>query len=132
LKEIISFDIDDTISAYPNYFSKLSRDTYLSGGLVIINSSRSETEECRLETEKQLKEWDIRYDKLYLFRPFDEVEHLCPYPEFEWKQKYLWQKVHHCRLSGAQQHYDDDREVIELFKHFAPEIAVINALIIKN
>lgn len=123
---IISLDIDDTISVFPGYFAKLSHKTYLDCGQIIINSSRSETPQSRLETEEQLKGWGIQYDKLYLFRSLDEVEHLCPHPEFNWDKKYLWQKIHHCRMAGALTHYDDDNNVIELFKLYAPDIKVID------
>ena len=123
---ILSLDFDDTVSVYPRYFSQLSHDTCLNGGRVIINSSRSETRQSRSETILQLEDWGIRYDKLYLFKPLDDVEHLCPHLDLDWNQRYLWQKVHYCRLAGAHRHYDDDQDVIGLFRRYAPEITVID------
>lgn len=123
----IGLDIDDTISSNPAYYSELCKKTYLEGGRVIIISSRSDLEEVRSTTTKQLRDWSIYYDQLYLFRPFEEVEHLCPHNELDWYGKYLWQKVYHCINENIDRYYDDEDKVIELFKLYAPEIDIIDA-----
>ena len=123
----IGLDIDDTISANPQFFADLCRHTYGQGGSVIIISSRSEGEEVRAITTEQLKGWSIHYDRLYLFRPFEEVEHICPHAELDWYKKYLWQKVHHCINESVDFYYDDDDKVIDLFKLHAPEINIVDA-----
>lgn len=123
----IGFDIDGTISAKSSFYKKLSQDTYKNGGSVIIISSRSENEEIRRLTIEQLSDWGIRYDNLYLFRPVDDIGHLCPHPELDWYQRYLWQKIYWCMNERIEKYYDDDEKVIQLFKSHATEIIIIDA-----
>jgi len=123
---IISLDIDDTITKNPEWFALLSGNTLFKGGQTIINTSRYETSSSRLETEEQLKSWNICYSELYMYKSYDEVEHLCPHKGLEWSQIYQWQKIHHCKIAGATRHYEDDDEVIELFQLYAPEIEIID------
>ncbi len=123
----IGFDVDDTISANPEFYKKLSQDMYEKGGSVTIISSRSENQEVRRGTIEQLRDWEIRYGNLYLFRPADEIAHICPYPELDWYQRYLWQKIYWCMYERVDKYYDDDEKVIQLFKSHATEIIIIDA-----
>ena len=118
------FDIDGTIFLHPGYFAELSRQIYIGGGSVVVISSRMDTEENRLFTERQLREWSIRYEKLFLFKPFEEVEYLCPHSELDWYQQYLWQKVHHAKNENLDVFYDDDDHIINLFMDYASEIKI--------
>ena len=121
------FDIDGTISDDSKYYSKLSQEIYHEGGSVIIISSRTDNEDVRATTIHQLKNWSISYDKLFLFKPFDDVKHLCPFDDLNWYQKYLWQKIYYCIRENVDCYYDDDIKVIELFESHASSITIKNS-----
>lgn len=122
---LISLDIDDTITAYPEYFSKLSHQAYAQGGTVVIISSRMDTLEIRVETELDLAGYGIRYDALYLFKSMDDMPE-CPLDELDWQDQYLWQKVAYAEATGVAVHYDDDDKVLALFRKYAPEVEVVD------
>lgn len=123
--QIISLDIDGTITAYPEYFSKLSQQIYESEGKVVIISSRIDTPEVRSETEQELASYGVKYDTLYLFKSMDDMPE-CPHDELDWQDQYLWQKVAYAEAVGVSVHYDDDDRVLELFRKYAPEIDVVD------
>jgi hypothetical protein len=120
-----SFDIDDTISAYPEYFSRLSKDTYAQGGKVVIITSRLDIDNVRIDTEKELADYGIKYDELYMFQSFDDMPP-CPYKELDWYSQYLWQKVVFAKAAQVDEHYDDDDKVIALFSEYEISISIID------
>ena len=123
--ERIGLDIDGTISAYPEYYSALSRTVISNGGRVVVISSRRE--DSRGVTKAQLDEWSITYDSLYLFLPYDEVEHLAPAGVTDWYERYLWQKIDYASSENLTSFHDDEPKVISLFQMYRPEIRIIEA-----
>lgn len=123
----LGLDIDNTISAYPKYYADLSRKVKERGGRVIIISSRSETPDVREITSNELNDWNIKFDKLYLFKSLDDVKHLCPYKNLGDYNTLLWQKLHHCIAESIEQYHDDDSVVIRLFKSYLPSVEVIDS-----
>jgi hypothetical protein len=123
--ERIGLDIDGTISAYPDYYSALSRTVKYNGGRVVVISSRRE--DSRAVTKAQLDEWSIAYDSLYLFLPYDEVEHLAPTGVTDWYERYLWQKIDYASSENRTSFHDDEPKVISLFQMYRPEIRIIEA-----
>lgn len=121
-----SFDIDDTITAYPEYFSNLSKETYAQGGRVVIITSRLDIDDVRADTEIELSEGGIRYDELYMFQDFDDMP-ACPHAELDWQYQYLWQKVSYAKLASVNVHYDDDDRVLDLFRKYAMKIEIVDA-----
>lgn len=120
----LGLDIDDTITKFPERFSRLSIEVKNLGGSVHIVSSRSDEDFVRTETKKELEKLGIQYDKLYLLPAMSIAEKICPHKELDWYQKYLWMKVKYCKENGIDNFYDDDEKVIALFKRYAPEIEV--------
>ena len=123
----IGLDIDGTISRNPEFFAELTRHTYAEGGAVVVITSRLDTGYARIITEGELKGWSIRYDTLYMFEPYEEVEHLCPHGNLDWYRKYVWQKIHHALSESLDIFYEDDAVIIDLFESYAPNIEVVNA-----
>jgi len=50
-----SFDIDDTITAAPEHFAKLSKETYAQGGRVVIITSRLDEPGIRASTHPMVR-----------------------------------------------------------------------------
>jgi len=121
-----SFDIDDTITAAPEHFAKLSKETYAQGGRVVIITSRLDEPDIRASTVDELAGYGIRYDELYMFKSFDEMP-ACPHVELDWQLQYLWQKVVYAREASVSEHYDDDDRVLKLLRRHALNIEVVDA-----
>ena len=119
----IALDIDDTITAVPELFSVITQSRLLKK--VIIVSSRTNNEETRIATEKELSDFKIKYNKLFLLESFDVAAKACPHDELDWYNKYLWQKVDICQNEKINLVFEDDEKVIALFKRFMPSIQVI-------
>lgn len=124
---ILGLDIDNTITASPAFYSGLTDQVYDEGGRVVVISSRSNNPEVRALTEKELAEKGIKYEKLYLFRPIDEIRHWCPYPEIGDYNIYLWQKLYHCISEGVDCFHDDEDAVIQLFKAHLPAVNIVDS-----
>lgn len=120
----VCFDIDDTITADPEFFSFLSRSVKNEGGRVYVVTSRTSTPEVREETRKELAQYNIVYDDLYLLPDAQTAAKECPYAGFDWYQKYLYQKVTFCEFHKVDIYFDDDDKVIEIFRETAPQIQV--------
>ncbi len=120
----IGLDIDDTITAQPEFFSMLTHSIRQLGGKVYVVSTRMNTEDVREITEEMLKSYDVVYDELFLIASIKEAEKICPYDELDSYQKWVWQKVDYCQKKAVSVFFDDDQRVVELFRLFAPEIQV--------
>jgi hypothetical protein len=96
-----------------------------NGGRVVVISSRRE--DSRAVTKAQLDEWSIAYDSLYLFLPYDEVDHLAPAAVTNWYERYLWQKIDYASSENLTSFHDDEPKVISLFQMYMPEIRIIQA-----
>jgi len=120
---IIALDIDDTITARLEFFSVLS----CSPGVkrVLIVSSRSNLEEVKQETRRELARYNIRFDVLHLLEGHEVAGKQCPHAELDWHQKYLWQKVDFCLRNQVSVVFEDDEKTIALFRKYAPAITVM-------
>lgn len=120
----IGIDIDDTITAAPEYFSKLTNSfkKNAAGKKIHIITSRTDLEEVREFTKNELKELDISYDYLYILpnKPVNE-----PPQELDWYQQYLWQKVDYCLRNDIGAMFENEEIIRVLFSQYAPEIKVI-------
>jgi hypothetical protein len=126
-KRVVGLDIDDTITAHPHKYASLSLSEHQLGNMVVIISSRFDTPIVRAESVAQLADLNIYYDHMYLFKPFDDMDPVCPHEDLDWQDQYLWQKVAYAKAAGVTEHHDDDDRVITLFKRFAPEIRMVDA-----
>lgn len=120
----IGLDVDNTITKFPKVFSELSYVVKKDGGQVHIVTSRSDDEIARVGTIKELKEYNIIYDRLFFLPGYAQASLNCPHKELDWYQKYLWQKVDYCLKNTMDTFVDDDEKVISLFKTYAPSIKI--------
>jgi len=95
---IVGFDIDDTITQHPKFFSLISHALFNAGHKVIIITFR----EDRQIAENDLKQWNILYNKLIT----STLESSFEYGVNEWKAEM-------CRQNNVDIFFDDDPRVIK-------------------
>jgi hypothetical protein len=119
----LGLDIDDTITADPSAFERLSTSVLAGGGRVVIITSRSE--QARSETLSELAVYGIRFNALYFLPSMDAGADSCPHTDLNWFDRYLWHKIRIAHECGVTHFIDDDQRVIDLFRRYAPEIEAI-------
>ena len=122
----VGIDIDDTITAIPEFFKELTISFANKGHKIHIITSRTDNEEVRKYTQKELKELGVVYDYLYFLPSFSNAN--CPNNELDWYQKYLWQKADYCFKNFISVYFDDDLKVVSLFQKYAPKTIVLQIL----
>lgn len=124
----LGLDLDETISKAPEFFSFLSKATKNQRGSVHIVSSRSDEPDVRAETLKELAQYKIDFDQLYLLPDKHVAELSCPHTNLDWYQKFIWQKVDYSLRHGITVFFDDEQKVVEVFQKFAPGVQVFRAI----
>ncbi|MEI8218618.1 MAG: HAD family hydrolase [Elusimicrobiota bacterium] len=122
---MIGIDIDDTITALPEFFKELTVSFTAKGHKIHIITSRTDNAEVRKITRAELQELGIKFDFLYFLPSYSTAKELCPHLELDWFQKYLWQKADYCLKNDISIYFDDDIKVVELFQKYSPEITVL-------
>jgi hypothetical protein len=97
---IIAFDIDDTITRHPEFFSFITNALRDAGHTVLVITFRQD----RLSTESDLREWNIAYDTLVTWVPQEHMK----YGVNEWKAAI-------CREHGVEIIFEDDPQVLSHF-----------------
>jgi hypothetical protein len=100
----IAFDIDDTITRCPQFFSIISKALRASGHKVYIISYREDREFA----EEDLAEHGITFDELVL--PSEQELHRST--SQTWKQEAAQWKAEVCRRLGVEVFFEDMPEVI--------------------
>jgi len=129
----LAYDLDDTITRWPSFFSKLSQQNQEAGGFNLILSTRHEPATSSSHTAAYQREFDeiqglgIAYDRLeHAWWDYEASERLflCT-SETEWLKRLIWQKAFYCRLHRIDVFYEDQARNVVLFKKYAPEIEVV-------
>ena len=121
----IGIDIDDTITALPEFFKELTGSFRAKGHKIHLITSRTDNAEVRKMTQAELQELGIKYDHLYFLPSYSAAKELCPHYELDWFQKYLWQKADYCLKNDISIYFDDDIKVIGIFKKYAHKTEVL-------
>ena len=130
----LAFDLDDTITRWPSFFSMLSESNCDSDSYNLIVSTRYEpvTSSCHQAVYNrelaEIKKLHVKYDKLvHAWWPFELAEKLFPCGgELDWLKCFIWHKVFYCRLHHIDIFYEDQQRNIELFRKYAPDIEVVH------
>ena len=81
----IALDIDGTITKNPRFFSILSQAVRQDGGKVYIVTSRGNTNDSRVQTEKELTSYGIEFDDLVIIADSAGKEQImCPHEDLDW------------------------------------------------
>jgi len=121
---VLGLDIDDTITAAPNFFALLSKAVRRAGGRVIIVTSRGNLPEVVDATSAELEGYGVEFDEINCI-PDKEDEYIpCPHDDLDWYQKYLWQKVAICEARNVDVLFADDSRMVQLFARYAPAVQV--------
>ncbi len=116
----IALDIDDTITKYPDFFAKLSKQHDC-----VIVTSRDATVASVEHTKQLMNELSIRYSALYFCDWQADLSDLIP-EELEGAKRLLYQKVLACKKAQVTAIFDDDVTVQQLIKQYLPEVAVFS------
>jgi hypothetical protein len=95
---VVAFDIDDTISRHPQFFSFLTQALVAAGHEVLIITFRQE----RSETESDLRDWGIAWTKLVT----STLQACLAEGVDEWKAS-------ECRKAGVDVFFEDDPDVLK-------------------
>ncbi len=117
-------DIDDTITADPVFFAKISHRVRASGGEVHVVSSRSQ--EAMSHTRMEIDALGIAHSSIYLLPSVGDAQALCPHRELDWFQKHLWLKIGYALDNEITHAVDDDKKVLFLFKRYAPGVRALH------
>ena len=122
----IGIDIDGTITLDPNFYSEFSHACRRNGVSVHIVSARPR--EFLSGTEEELQELGIVYDDLHLLPSMEESITLCPHSEIDVFHRHFWMKVQYATSRGLSHFIDDNERVLDLFREYAPEVHVYEAI----
>lgn len=79
-------------------------------------------------TEEELQELGIVYDDLHLLPSMEESITLCPHSEIDVFHRHFWMKVQYATSRGLSHFIDDNERVLDLFREYAPEVHVYEAI----
>ncbi len=122
----IGIDIDGTITLDPNFYSGFSHACRRNGVIVHIVSARPR--EFLSGTEEELQELGIIYDELHLLPSMEEAIALCPHSKIDVFDRHFWMKVQYATSRGLSHFIDDNERVLDLFREYAPEVHVYEAM----
>ena len=119
---VLGLDVDDTITAAPEFFALLTKAVRQAGGRVCIVTRRGNLPEVVEATRVELEDYGIEFDEINCI-PDKKDEYIsCPHEDLDWYEKYLWQKVAICEARNVDVLFDDDPKVVRLFARYAPWI----------
>lgn len=121
---VLGLDVDDTITAAPEFFALLTKAVRRAGGRVCIVTSRGNSPEVVEATRAELEGYGIEFDEIDIIPDKEEEFIDCPHDDLDWYQRYLWQKVAICEARNVDVLFEDDPKVVRLFAKYAPEIQV--------
>ena len=122
----IGIDIDGTITLAPDFYAEFSHACRQNGVVVHIVSARPR--EFLSGTEEELQELGIVYDDLHLLPSMEESITLCPHSEIDVFHRHFWMKVQYATSRGLSHFIDDNERVLDLFREYAPEVHVYEAI----
>jgi len=132
----LAFDLDDTLTRWPLFFSYVSKQNCDPDSYHLIISTRYEpvSSSCHQAVyDKEMVEiekLDVNYDKLvHAWWPFDLAAklYLCG-DDMDWLKRFIWHKVFYCRLHHIDVFYEDQQRNIDLFRKYAADIKVLHVL----
>jgi hypothetical protein len=124
----IQIDIDGTIDKAPEFFQWLTINLRNSGHRVFIITSRTSTPINYAETEKELKDLEVTYDKLVLTPNLKDLDSKrFPADMKPGAQLYI-HKLFTAEDNDIDILFDDCGITTELFRKYLPEVKVFRLL----
>jgi len=132
----LAFDLDETLTRWPEEFSAICRTNRQKGGFNLIISTRHEPSgsshyQAVVEQEKKdidrIGLGDERFVHAWL--DFKLSKRLFPYIDpTQWFTRFIWTKAFYCRLFRIDCFYEDQKRNIERLNKIAPDVRVVEAL----
>lgn len=126
---IVQIDIDDTITAAPDFFTWLTKALRRDGHKILIVSSRTTSAENLKLSAEELRAFGVIYDKLLLSPQVDDLDpHRLP-PGLHLAHRLYVYKVIAAEDHGTGILFDDCGITAELFQRYLPEVRVFRPII---
>jgi len=130
----LAYDLDETLSRWPEQFTEISWKTKASGGFNLVISTRHEPSisSCFQKTytleQQVIKSIGVQTDMLaHAWLDFNLWEKLFPFFDmYHWFDRCMLTKAFYCRLYRMDAYYDDQKRNIERLEELAPDISVIH------
>ena len=124
----IQIDIDGTIDKAPEFFKWLTQSLRVSNHKVFIVSSRTTSPQNDKETAKELKEYEVTYDKLVLTPNLKDLDSKrFPTDMNPGAQLYI-HKLFTAEDNDTDILFDDCGITTELFRKYLPGVKVFRLL----
>ena len=124
----IQIDIDGTIDKAPEFFKWLTQSLRASNHKVFIVSSRTTSPQNDKETAKELKEYEVTYDKLVLTPNLKDLDSKrFPTDMNPGAQLYI-HKLFTAEDNDTDILFDDCGITTELFRKYLPGVKVFRLL----
>jgi len=130
----LAYDLDDSLTRWPEQFSEMSRKNKEAKGFNLVISTRHELKSSSCfqqvyDREKQdIEDTGVDMDVLaHAWLDFDVIEKLFPFFDTcHWFDRCLWAKVFYCRLYRIDAYYADQQRNIDQLAKLAPDIRTIS------
>ncbi len=129
----LAFDLDGTLTRWPEHFARMSQRNRDAGGFNLVISTRHEPKSSSCfklvydREKRDLKRTEACVDRLvHAWLDFDLWLELMPYfTNMEWFNRCLWTKAFFCRLFRADVYFDDQQINIDRMAELAPDVRTV-------
>lgn len=125
---VIQIDIDQTITAAPEFFAWLSQALRRDGHRVLIVTSRTTSPEPLRLTAEELRAFGVVYDKLLLSPAVDDLDPRRLPPGLHSAHRIFVFKLIAAQDYGTEILFDDCSITSDLFRRHLPDVRVFRPL----
>lgn len=126
---IVQLDIDDTITAAPEFFAWLSQALRRDGHTILVVTSRTASPENMRLTAQEMRAYGVHYDKLLLSPAVDDLDrHRLPFGLHPAHRLFI-AKLFAAEDFGTEILFDDCSITSDLFQRYLPEVKVFRPML---
>lgn len=125
---IVQLDIDDTITAAPEFFAWLSQALRRDGHTVLVVTSRVHSLENFKTTAEELRDFGIVFDKLIMSPEPDDIDPRRLPPDLHPAHRVYINKVIAAEDCGTDILFDDCSITSHLFQRSLPHVKVFRPI----
>lgn len=125
---VVQVDIDNTITAMPEFFAWLTTALRRDRHTVLIVSSRTASPENLRITAEELRAFGVGYDRLLLSPALDDLDPRRLPPGLHPAHRLFVSKLIAAQDYGTQLLFDDCGITADLFRRHLPDVRVLRPL----